>query len=168
MRYNEARPLIRSGDVIATTHKDWNSLYDLMVMAVRVGTMSEFCHVGLVWEVGGRLFVIEAVTPKVRLVPLSHFAPAGFYWLPLDTPISDPELEHAMSKVGVAEYSRWQAILGGLKRLSIGTDDSAQCAEFVIECRRLSGVDLGDVATPAEVVEAALARGAPMRLVKGA
>lgn len=169
MKYSDARPRVKPGDIIATTHTRARSLYDLMVMAVRVGTMSEYCHVGLVWEAGGRLWVIEAVSPKVRIVPLSHFALEGFYWLALpgQTEISDPELERALASVGVSRYSRWQAVLGGLKRLAIGEDNKTQCAEFVIDCRRVSGIDLGPVATPAAVVDRCLERGASLTLVKG-
>jgi hypothetical protein len=152
MDYTSNRERIKSGDLIALTHKKWGSLYDLQVQAVRLGTESEYSHVGLIWEIGGRLFVIESVVPFVRILPLAHYAKEGFYWLSMNAPISDDELEFAMDDVGTWSYSKWQAILAFFKRLKIGADRAGMCAEFVIECRRRSGVDLGDFATPSAVV----------------
>lgn len=167
MQYENARPLVRAGDLIALSHTGWSSWQDLEVQTVRLVTESEYSHVGLVWEVAGRLFVIEAVEPLVRLVPLSNFAAKGFYWIPLGRPITDDELRYALAKVGVARYSKWQAILGYLRRLAIGADDLEQCSEFVIACRRLSGVDLGDAATPSAVVLQAQRQGAALYYIAG-
>lgn len=166
-RYIEIRDRIRGGDLIALTHTSWASWYDLQVQFVRLGTQSEYCHVGQVWPVAGRLFVIESVTPMVRLVPLSHFAAEGFYWIPLEAPMSDAELEHALAQLGRGAYSKWQAILGGLRKLRIGADALWQCAEFVIANRRLSGIDLGPKATPSAVVLAAQQAGAPVYFIQG-
>ena len=99
MSYAETRPRIRSGDLIALTHRSWSSWYDVQIHAVRFFTQSEYSHVALVWEIGGRLFVIESVVPFVRIVPLSSLQKEGFYWVPMDAPISDAELEFALSKV---------------------------------------------------------------------
>lgn len=165
MKYSEIKSKIKSGDIIALSHYKWASWYDFQVQMVRVFTQSEFTHVGLVWEVAGRLFVIEAVEPVVRITPLSHCAEEGFYWAPLNTPISDEELEFALSKVGKAKYSKWQAIKSQFKSLKVGEDDLFECAEFVICARKLSGVNLGDVATPSEVVKAAQESGSPLYFV---
>lgn len=166
LTYAIARPSIQSGDLLALTHVSWASGYDMQLQLVRFGTQSEYVHVGLIWEIGGRLFVVESVQPLVRLVPLSNFAAAGFFWIPLDAPIGDAELERALAKVGASKYSKWQAILAFFKRLHIGADDLESCAEFVIDCRRLSGVDLGAIATPAAVVRRAQEAGHPVWYVK--
>lgn len=155
MNYSTNRDRFKSGDLIALTHKAWGSFYDLQIQAVRISTESEYSHVGLVWVVGGRVWVIESVKPFIRMVPLSHLAAQGFYWLPLDKPISDAELEFALSEVGVGVYSKWQGILAFFRRLKLVNDGLWECAKFVIMCRRMSGVDLGDVATPSAVVRAA-------------
>lgn len=168
LKYTNVRPLIKSGDLIALTHRRARSWYDLQVWAVRVGTASEYCHVAQVWAVGGRLWVLEAVTPLVRMVPLSHFAAEGFYWVPLNTDMSEIELEDALEQIGRARYSKWQAILAFFGRLKLGADRMTQCCEYVITNRRRSGVDLGPVATPARVVQAALNRGASLFYVEGA
>jgi hypothetical protein len=83
----------------------------------------------------------------------------------MDTPITDPELAHALARVGKAKYSKLRAVLAYLKRITIGAAPLESCAEFLIECRRLSGADLGDVATPADVIRHC---GKPIWPVKGA
>lgn len=166
MKYVDARPLIKSGDIIALTHRRWSSWYDLQIQIVRIFTQSEYCHVGLVWELQDRLFVIEAVTPYVRIAELSAFARAGFYHIAVGTPINEKELAYAMDQVGKMRYSKWQAILGFLRLLKGGKDKLGQCAEFVIVCRAQSDVDLGDVFTPTKVVQAALSMGKTLRFIK--
>lgn len=168
MNYAQVREKVSSGDLIALTHNGWGSLYDLQVQAVAVFDTSEYVHVGMLWRVAGRVFVIESVTPTVRLVPLSKFAEEGFYWIPLSKRISTPELEFALGLVGVGKYSKWDAIKGFFKRLAIGMNKTWQCAEAVITWRRISGVDLGDKATPSAVVLAAqLKHNAPVHFIQG-
>lgn len=158
MRYQDARPNIKSGDVIAFTHRKWGSFYDLQIQAVRFFTQSEYSHVALVWEIGGRLFLIESVVPLIRIVPLSMFAEEGFYHLPMHCDMSDAELEFALSEVGKGQYSKWQAILAQVRGIKVGADALWECAEFVIASRRESGIDLGPKATPSAVVQKALDR----------
>jgi len=153
MQYHEARPLIRSGDVLAWTHRGWASWYDLQVQAVRLFTRSEYSHVAIAWAEGGRVWVIESVTPKIRIVPLSNLiGKDGVYWLPTRKPSNAAEVEFSLSRVGTGEYSKWQAMLAFIKKLRLGRDNFWECAEFVIAARRFSGVNLGPVATPSAVV----------------
>ncbi len=166
--YESIRPQLRSGDLIATTHTGMRSFHDLLVWLVRVIGATEYAHVAVVWRILDRVFVIESVDPLVRIVPLSHFAEKGFYWLPTEDLMTEAELQCLLARVGKTKYSRWQAVLGKLRRLTIGADDATQCAEMVIECRSKSGVDLGQVATPSHVVKAAQAiQGIAVRFVKG-
>ncbi len=166
MDYETARPLIKSGDLIALSHYKWASWYDLQVQIVRFSTQSEYSHVGMAWVIGGRVFLVESVTPVIRMVPLSMMAKDGFYWAPLGKDISDPELEFALSKIGNGRYSKLEAVLAQVTGIQIGADDLWECAEFIIAARRLSGVDLGDKATPSAVVRAAQDLGAAVAFVK--
>jgi hypothetical protein len=153
MQYANIRDKFKSGDLIALTHKKWGSFYDLQVQAVRAGTQSEYSHVAGLIVFAGRVFVVESVEPVIRLVPLSNLAEEGFYWLPMNYEMSPEELEFSMAKVGKGSYSKWQAILAQLRKLKIGADDNWECAEFMIVAKRLSGIDLGDKATPSAVIE---------------
>jgi hypothetical protein len=166
MKYAEYRKNVKSGDIIALSHYEWASWRDLQIQAVRLFTESEYSHVGLIWKVSGRLFVIEAVTPFIRIVPLSQYAKDGFYHVPMKKPMSSQELEYALSEVGVGGYSKLEAIKGFLKTLRIGDNHEWQCSEFVIACRNISGVFLGDTATPSAVVQAALSQGNTLNYVK--
>ncbi len=165
--YSNYRNKIKSGDMIAFTHKEWDSLYDLQVQTVRFFTQSEWSHVALVWRVSGRVFLIESVQPFIRIVPLSQFAEKGFAHIPLKTAMSNKELEFALSQVATGKYSKWQAIKAFFKALKIGIDSIWSCAEFIISCRKLSGLDLGTEATPSAVVQNALEKGFELVYVKG-
>ena len=79
--YANIRQHIKSGDLLAWSHRApwWASLRDCKIALVRLFTRSEYCHVGIAWVLGGRVFVIEAVKPEVRIYPLSKLAP--FYWV---------------------------------------------------------------------------------------
>lgn len=165
MKYEDVRAKIKSGDLIALTHKEWGSWYDFQIQVVRAVTQSEYAHAAMAIVFGGRVWVVEAVVPHVRLVPLSKMAKEGFYWVPMETEVTEKELEFALSIVGVGEYSKFQAVMGQLDELDVGEDNYWQCAEFVIACRRLSGVDLGKKATPSAVVQTALELGFPVHYV---
>ena len=156
MKYADARPLIQSGDLIAESHAEWRTLYDWKVQAVRFFTQSEYCHVALAWPIGGRLFALESVMPKVRMVPLSSMAKKGFYWVPLGAPMSDAELEFALSQIGVGTYSQWLAIVAQVRGIDINDNAFWECAKYVIRCRALSGIALGQSAVPSNVVRCAL------------
>lgn len=156
LNYRDIRSSIKDGDLLAWSHYDWGSWYDLQVQAVRFGTRSEFCHVGIAHLHGGRVWVIESVQPVVRMVPLSNLLKDGAFWVPLNQPICTDELEFLLSRVGLGQYSKAQAVKAQLNALEIGVDDEWQCAELTIASRRLSGVDLGHKATPSEVVRAAM------------
>lgn len=158
MLYPDIRPQIQTGDLLAWSHYEWRTIYDWQVQAVRIGTQSEYCHVGLAYVLSGRVMVLESVTPYVRLIPLSNLLKDGAYWMPLETPMSDAEEAFAMSLIGRGQYSKLDAIAGQIDSLVIGANDQWQCAEYVIACRRLSGLDLGPKATPAAVVRAGYAR----------
>jgi hypothetical protein len=164
--YEDYRSKIKSGDVIAFSNSDWD-LKTIASQIIRIATRSEYNHVGLVFKISGRLMLVEAVVPYVRMVPLSDYVEKGFYVLHMKTPPSKAETEFAMSLVGKQKYSVWQAVKAFFKQLKIGDDEFWQCAELVITARRLSGVNLGDVATPSRIVKESLLQGYEISYVKG-
>lgn len=170
MKYSEAREEIQSGDLICLSHQAWSSLSDIESQVVKAVTQSEFSHVCVAWRVGGRLFAIEAVVPKVRIMPISNmFENGGIYWIATpDKPMTEEELEFGLKCVGVDDYSKWEAIEGQLELLDIGASHDWQCSELTIAMRRLSGLNLGHKATPAAVVKNALSKGYTLKyLTKG-
>jgi len=154
MRYSDARSLIRSGDVLAWTHRGWATWYDWQVQAVRVFTRSEFCHVGLAYRHHGRLFVLESVTPFVRMVPVSNLlGPEGLYWLRLNRQMSDIEEGFCFELVGKGRYSKLEAVKAALGAVRAGENDAWECAEYVGKARSLSDVNLGPTYTPTAIVD---------------
>lgn len=163
MKYAEARPRIRSGDLLAWSHRGWGSWYDIQIQMVRFFTRSEYSHVGIAWVVAGRVFVLEAVQTGVRIFPLSRLLP--FYWFPLGATWEDEVECWALQQVG-EPYSKWQAVLAGLGLLRAGEDNIWQCAEYAQEVARRQGTPLQGPATPAGLVWAAQPReGAEMYFV---
>ena len=152
MRYAEAREQLKSGDLLAWSHERWGSFYDFKIQMVRMFTRSVYCHVGICWCIGGRVFVLEAVSAGVRIFPLSRELP--FYWIPLRTNWETEVEAWALLQVG-EPYSQWQAMLAGLGLLKPSADSIWQCAEYAAEVARRSGVELGADVTPNAVVLAA-------------
>ena len=162
MKYEQARPMIRSGDVLAWSHRGIHSWHDLKVWFVRLFQRSEYSHVGTAWVVGNRVFVIEAVMPKVRIYPLSKLG--DFYWLQMGAYWRKATETLALSFVG-DDYSQVQAMVSPF--ITPPKDDRWECAELVATVARQDSIDLGAVYTPSEVVLAAQKRGAPLTYVDG-
>ena len=161
MKYEDARPLIKSGDLLAFSHFGWKSWHDIKIQAVRMFTRSEYSHVGIAWVVGSRVFCIEAVMPLVRIYPLSKLG--EFYWLPTNVEWTPQVEDFAMSTVG-AEYSQWKAIESVFETPQ-DNDGLWQCCEFAKATLKLAGVDLGNEVTPTGVVKQALNLGYELKLV---
>lgn len=160
--YKEKRGDIKSGDVLAWTHRGWGSWYDFQIQMVRMFTRSEYAHVGVAWVIGGRVFVFEAVSSGVRIMPLSRLLPC--YWIRLGRWGYTAE-EFALQQVA-QPYSKVQAVLAGLGLLKVGHDTVWQCAEYTIEVLKAAGVNLRGPATPSWVVENLLGMGCSVEILK--
>ena len=162
MIYKQARPMIRSGDVLAWSHRGIKSWHDLKIWFVRLFQRSEYSHVGTAWVVGNRVFVIEAVMPKVRIYPLSKLG--DFYWLQMGAYWRKATETLALSYVG-DDYSQIQAIQSPF--LTPPADSEWQCAELVATIARQDSIDLGHAFTPSAIVLAAQMLGAQLAYVEG-
>lgn len=160
MLYVDARPLIRSGDLLAFSGGSWATWSGIKVNIVRMFTRSTYSHVGLAWVIGGRVFVLEAVKPTLRIYPLSQCS--DFFLLSLKAPWRDLTEAFALKQIGVP-YSEWVALQAFFRPLDKG--NVQQCAAYVRETLLVDGIDLGDRSTPDAVVEATLARGAEIDFV---
>lgn len=149
MNYSEVRELMESGDVFATSHYDWESREDLEIQIVRFFTQSEFAHVGIVVVDDGRVWLLEAVMPEVRKIPLSELK-GKFYWIPMKKPLSLEATKFALSLEGM-EYSKLEAMRGYFD-INDESDDKTQCAEVVRIVRNKDGIILNGRATPTSVV----------------
>jgi hypothetical protein len=158
-RYQVLRGRIRSGDLLLWTHRLWASWYDFKVQMVRVFTRSRYCHVATAFVMGGRVWVLEAVQPVPRMVPLSNLLPA--YIVPLRAPWKSETERFALSLVGKprAIYSEAEAVRGFLGKVKPGEDDNWMCAEMSWCIAKSDGIDLGADITPSGIEQAALELG---------
>jgi hypothetical protein len=152
--------MIQPGDIIAFTHEGWNSWNDIQSQIVRIFTRSEYSHVGLAWPIAGRVMIIEAVVPMIRIFPLSKLLP--FYWLPLGSPLTPEAEEFALSRVG-EEYSKLEAIRGFLGKTR--ENEKWQCAEYVKSVLRVTGCNYPGKDTPSALVFDAINNGSTLTLV---
>jgi len=141
MYYRQARNRIRTGDLLF-----WSG-NDLVSTAIKLATRSEYTHVGMAWVTSGRVFVLEAYPPSVRIMPLGTKAP--FYWVSMFG-LSDDAVSFAMKHVG-DPYSKLDAIKAYFKmRLPRG---SWECAEYVAKIYAHDGLPMTlDKYTPADVM----------------
>lgn len=153
MKYATVRPQIKSGDLLAWSHRGIKSWRDLKIWFVRMFTRSEYSHVGLAWVQGGRVLVIEAVMPLVRIFPLSKLLEDGAYWIPTGAAWSEFTEEFALETVG-DKYSQWQAMQAPFE--TPPNDTLWECAELVGTTLLRDGISLGTVYTPSAIVQAAL------------
>lgn len=163
MKYSEIRSSIRSGDLLAWSHRApwYKSWRDFKISMVRVFTKSEYSHVATAWVVGERVLVIEAVLPLVRIYPLSSLG--SFYHIGMNAPWKEETLNYALSQVG-EEYSQVQAIQA---LFSLPKEDSLwECAELARLISLKDGIDLGSTATPNALVQEALDLGLTLRFVQ--
>jgi hypothetical protein len=162
VNYTQARAQIKSGDLLAWSHRVpfWHSYRDFKIALIRLFTRSEFTHVGTAVWAGGRLLVLEAVKPVVRLHPVSMLG--NFYWVPLPASWTPEAEQYAFAQIG-DRYSVLDAIVGyfGMPK----DDHREQCAELKIRVAAAAGVCLGDVATPTAVVSKAASYGQTMRFI---
>ena len=108
-------------------------------------------HVGTALWLHGRLCVVEAVVPRVRVIPVDTFK--NFYWVPTMALWGSAQTAYALQQLGDS-YSCWDCLIGygGMPM----DDWREQCAELAIRLAKHSCVDLGDRATPGACVRAAL------------
>jgi hypothetical protein len=161
MDYLDVRPEIKSGDILAFSHVGWKTWHDWKIQAVRMATRSLYSHVATAWVVGGRVLVIEAVQPLVRIFPLSKLG--DFYWVPMNAPWSPAAEAKAMSAVG-EKYSQIQAIesfFGEPKK-----DNLWQCCEFTKTVAETDGIIIDCHPTPANIMQTLQEMGKTINFVK--
>lgn len=150
MRYSDIRLKIKSGDLLAWTHKSWGSWNDWQIQFVRFFTQSEYSHVGLAYVIGSRIFVLEAVGSGVRMVPLSANIP--FFLIQTGMRWNDRVEDLAVSKLG-EKYSKWAAIKSFFIKIKPGEDRDWECAEYAMFIMQEAGFPIDCHCTPTDVIQ---------------
>ena len=151
MEYNDIRHKIRSGDIIAFSHGSWKSWSSIKTNLVRIFTRSTYSHVGVAWLAANRIFILEAVKPKIRIFPLSLLG--DFYLISTNATWLPETEEYALSNIGV-KYSELQAVEAFFNPLKSGSIQ--ECAAYVREVMLKDGMDLGNMSRPDHIVLTAL------------
>ena len=164
--YKDVRDSIKSGDLLAWSANKLTSFKDFQVQAIRVFDRTEYTHVGIAWRVADRLFVIEAVTPHVRIVPLSNELPC--YHIPMEVEWTEELEKRILSYVGnpMYEYSKWEAIKAFFGWNKKG-NTKLECAEFVQIIYEKAGLAFKTRATPSDVVKESLETNTTLTYIKG-
>jgi len=139
--YQQKRDLFSTGDIVLFSDDSF------IGKLIRKFTGETFSHMGLVWAIEQRVFIIEAFDGNGVLVrPLSQRVP--FYHLKTAYNFTIDQEEFMLSKVG-SNYSYLDAILSGLG-FKTKKDDNYQCAEFVSLVYGLDEDTVGEL-TPGNV-----------------
>ncbi|MES2685495.1 MAG: hypothetical protein V4706_01670 [Pseudomonadota bacterium] len=157
-RYEDVRPLIKTGDMLAWRDHTGGGLRSVVERWwVRHGTAHPHVHVGMAWvaDAGQSVWVMDLTTKGCAPRLLSTCG--DFDWAPAPRPLSDKALRFAQECFGEWTYSKWQAVLGGLKRLVIGADTVGQCAEYCLAIWMVDDMEPTDTATPGACVTGAMA-----------
>lgn len=166
MSYAAERSNIRSGDLLAWGHEAWRSWHDLEVQAVRMCTRSEYAHVAVAWRMAGRVWVIEAVVPHIRVFPLSRLLPA--YWLCGERRNAwTHDIEESVIKIVGQDYSKWEAVRAFFGKVVTGENAKWQCAETAAYLRAALTLQDCQPQTPTKLVYEALRARASLKLLEG-
>jgi hypothetical protein len=146
------RQAIKSGDLLIWKKSKKSLISNWTIELIRFFTRSDFAHVGIAWVMDGRVFVVEATQPVVRLTIVKDND--EFYHAPMVVEWSDTSEEYLIDKIGL-KYGVFDAIRAFLGK-TLDNDRRYQCAELANEFYKTHGIELGDAFTPSKLVEAVL------------
>ena len=159
MTYEEARALIRSGDLLA-----WRGSGPIGWL-IRHVTGGSHTHVGVAWRFRDRLFVLEAQEGRgVQIRALSRALPCD--WIRTNNPWGKAAEQAALERLGLP-YSYRDALRTGLGLSQIRYGDI--CSEYAARVLSVTDphkTDYPPSPSPAELVNHFLDDGAPLRTVK--
>lgn len=148
LKYLEYRSNIRSGDILVWSKRKLTTINDLFGWLVRLFTQSEYNHVGIAWVYNDRVFVLDAVIPYIRIIPLSNVVP--FYIIPMDIELNKESEYFAFNLIGIGKYSISEAIKAYFDSNTL--NEKWQCVEFVKEILRLNNINIEGRDVPSDFV----------------
>ena len=149
--YCSIRENIKSGDLLIWGENKLSPVSNAILHLIRILTLSDYAHVGIAWRMGGRLFVIEATIPEIRISAVSNLE--EFYFVNMNVDFNEPLENWLLSKIGL-KYSFKDALRACFGKTCVD-DDEWQCAELANHFYKLSGKDFGAAYTPGQLVYAA-------------
>lgn len=108
--YSEIRSDIKTGDLISWKAGKVNSIFSFILYVYQKILKPKSVHVGIVVnDIGGRLLVVEARPPAVRIFPLSMME--DFYLIKTNIPYEQNDIDFLLKKLGV-KYGALDVIKG--------------------------------------------------------
>lgn len=107
--YSEIRETIKTGDLVSWKAGKIKSFFGLVLYLYQKILKPKSVHVGIVLNLGGRLLVVEARPPAVRVFPLSCMD--DFYLVRTNIPYEQNNIDFLLRAIGVP-YGVLDLILG--------------------------------------------------------
>ena len=107
--YSEIRDSLKTGDLVSWDKARVNSIFGFILKLYQKILRPKSVHVGIVANIGGRIFVVEARPPCVRLYPLSLLE--NFYLVRTNVKEENTNLDFLFKEIGIP-YKAWDVIKG--------------------------------------------------------
>lgn len=99
VQYSEIRSSLKTGDLVSWKAGKINSFFTVILKLYQKIFNPKSVHVGIVFVIGGRIFVVEARPPQIRIYPLSRME--DFYLIRTNIPDHKNDINLLLTKVGV-------------------------------------------------------------------
>ncbi len=152
--YSKMRNEIKTGDLIAYDTEEITSFFGFVLYFYQKILKAKYTHVGVAVRMGGRVFLVEATPPEVRLVPLAMCG--NFYHIETNMEANEQSvMTNLFSHLG-KKYSIFDLIKSKIG-LSNNTND-LYCSELAGDFYNTFGylTDRKVGTTPDSIVEAVL------------
>lgn len=115
LTYDEARTVVQDGDIVFI-HGSWRDPISAVIMFITASLFSHVCIAFWISTPEGRMLMcVEAQgRTRRRIFPLSYYSDQMMTVIPAPKPWSVVK-QHALSKVGHADYGMFEAIYVGIR-----------------------------------------------------
>jgi len=149
--YSDIKKEIQTGDLLAWETTSINGFFDFLLFLYQKIFKARFTHVGVAVRINGRVFMVDATPPMVRLFPVSMTR--DFYLIKTNIKATEKHIDILLSRLG-NRYSLLDMIRGILNFKKDDTKD--YCSDLVGDFYNQIGYinDENAGRTPDTIVEA--------------
>lgn len=154
--YSKMRNEIKTGDLIAYDTEEIDSFFGFVLYLYQKILKAKYTHVGIAVCMGGRVFIVEATPPEVRLVPLAMCG--NFYHIKTDMPATEQSMMTVLFSHLGKKYSLFDLVKSKIGFANNTSD--LYCSELAGDFYNTFGyiTDRKVGTTPDSIVEAVLGR----------
>lgn len=126
--YSEIHNELRTGDYVCWRVNKIRSFFTFILYLYQKFFKATYSHVGVVVKMGGRVFLVEATYPKVRIIPLHMLN--SFYVYKLGIPEKESHIDYLLRHIGKS-YSLFDMVKN---MFSMETSaDELYCSELAFD-----------------------------------